>query len=116
MDVADLAHMPDADRAAYAEAASSRARVTGADPPPPAEEIHIWMATADRITRHVTIPRLQATLPVLLSVLRGLVGEPGDDSPERLTGISDRPAWPDEQRRASVLAYTQDSRVRAARG
>ncbi len=92
VDAADLAYMPAADRAAYAKAASGRARVTGTDPPPPAEEIHIWMATADRITRYVTIPRRQATLPVLMSVLRGLVGEPGDDSPERLTGISDRTA------------------------
>lgn len=80
--------MPDADRAAYAEAANSRARVTSADPPPPAEEIHIWMATADRITRYVTIPRRQATLPVLMSVLRGLAGEPDDDSPERPVDIS----------------------------
>jgi hypothetical protein len=108
--------MPAADREAYAGAASSRARVIGADPPPPAEEIHIWMATADRITRHVTIPRRQATLPVLVSVLRGLAGEPDDDSPEHPTDISDRPAWPDEQRRASVLAFTQNSRMQAARG
>ena len=56
VDAADLAHMPDADREAYAEAASSRARAIGADPPRPAEEIHIRMATADRITTHVTIP------------------------------------------------------------
>jgi len=116
VDAADLAHMPAADQAAYAEAASSRARVTGADPPPPAEEIHIWMATADRITRHITIPRRQATLPVLMSVLCRLAGEPGDDSPEHPADISDRTAWPDEQRRASALAFTHDSRVRAARG
>ena len=74
VDAADLAHMPEADREAYAEAASSRARATGADAPPPAEEIHIWMATADRITRHVTIPRHAATMPLLMSVLHGMVG------------------------------------------
>ena len=98
VDAADLAHMPDADRDTYAEAATSRAHAIGADPPPPAEEIHIWMATADRITRHVTIPRQEATIPLLMSVLHGMVGEP------------------EHEQRASVLAFAQNSRSRAARG
>jgi hypothetical protein len=98
VDAADLAHMPDADQEAYAEAATSRAHAIGADPPSPAEEIHIWMATADRITRHVTIPRQEATMPLLMSVLHGMVGEP------------------EREQRASVLAFAQNPRSRAARG
>lgn len=98
VDAADLTHMPEADREAYAEAASSRARAIGADAPPPAEEIHIWMATADRITTHVTIPRQKATMPLLMSVLHGLVGEP------------------EQERQAPVLAFAQNSRSRTARG
>jgi hypothetical protein len=76
VDAADLARMPEADRAAYAEAATSRARAIAAGAPPPAEEIHIWLATGDRITRHVTIPRHAATVPVLMSVFHELAGEP----------------------------------------
>jgi hypothetical protein len=86
VDAADLAHMPGTDRAAYAEAASGRAHAIGADPPPPAEEIHIWMATADRITRHVTISRQQATAPLLMSVFHELAGEPDTQSRQHLTG------------------------------
>lgn len=70
----------------------------GADPPPPAEEIHIWTATADRITRHVTIPRQQAAMPLLMSVLHAMTGEP------------------EHGQRASVLPFTQNSRPRTARG
>jgi len=98
VDAADLAHMPQADREAYAEAARSRARAIAADAPPPAEEIHIWMATADRITRHVTIPRHAATVPLLMSVLHGVVAEP------------------EHERRASVLPFAQNSRPQAAHG
>ena len=98
VDAADLAHMPDADRAAYAEAVQSRARAIAADAPPPAEEIHIWMATADRITRHVIVPRQKATVPLLMSVLHGMAGEP------------------EHERRASVLPFTQNSRPQAAHG
>jgi transcriptional regulator with XRE-family HTH domain len=84
--------MPEADREAYAEAAQSRARAIGADAPPPAEEIHIWIATADRITRHVTIPRHKATVPLLMSVFRGMAGEPDGQPQQHRTGISDHPA------------------------
>ncbi len=98
VDAADLAHMPDADREAYAEAAQSRARAIGADAPPPAEEIHIWMATADRITRHVTIPRQAATMPLLMSVLQGMVGAP------------------EHEGHASVLPFAQQLRSRTAHG
>jgi len=92
VDAADLAHMPEADREAYASAASSRARAIGADAAPPAEEIHIWIATADRITRHVTIPRHKATVPLLMSVFSGMAGEPDGQRQQRRTGISDHPA------------------------
>jgi hypothetical protein len=98
VDAADLARMPQADRDAYAEAATSRARAAGADAPPPAEEIHIWIATADRITRHVVIPRQQATVPLLMSVFQRMTGEPGHD------------------RRAPVLPFAQTSRPRTAHG
>jgi hypothetical protein len=98
VDAADLTHMPDADRAAYAGAAQTRARAAGADAPPPAEEIHIWMATADRITRHVTIPRHKATVPLLISVLQGMVGEPQHD------------------RHRAVLPFAQQPRPRTAHG
>jgi hypothetical protein len=80
VDDADLAHMPETDRAAYAEAATGRARATGAESPPPAEEIHIWMATADRVTMHVAIPRREATIPAIVSVFRGLLAEPARES------------------------------------
>ena len=98
VDAADLAHMPPADRDAYAEAATNRARAAGADAPPPAEEIHIWMATADRITRHVVIPRQAATMPLLMSVFHGMIGEP------------------DRDRRAPVIPFAQTSRPRTAHG
>ncbi len=98
VDAADLAHMPDADRAAYAEAARGRARAIGADAPPPAEEIHIWMATADRVTQHVAIPRQAATMPLLMSVLQGMVGDLEHD------------------RRAPVLPFAQQPRSRPAHG
>jgi hypothetical protein len=98
VDAADLAHMPDADRAAYAEAAQGPARATGADAPPPAEEIHIWMATADRITQHVTIPRHKATMPLLISVLQGMAGDLEHD------------------RHAPVLPFAQQPRSRTAHG
>ena len=74
VDAADLARMPQADREAYAEAATNRARAADAGAPPPAEEIHIWMATVDRITRHVVIPRQTATMPLLMSVFHGMIG------------------------------------------
>lgn len=98
VDAADLGQMPQADREAYAEAAQGRARAIGADAPPPAEEIHIWMATADRITRHVAIPRQAATMPLLISVLQGMIGDPEYD------------------RHASVLPFAQQPRSRTAHG
>jgi hypothetical protein len=79
VDAADLAAMPQADRDAYCEAATGRVRAAGAAAPAAAEEIHIWMATADRITRHVVIPRQQATLPLLMSVFQQMTGEPGHE-------------------------------------
>jgi hypothetical protein len=98
VDAAGLARMPPADRDAYAGAATNRARAAGAGAPPPAEEIHIWMATADRITRHVVIPRQQPIVPLLMSVFQGMIGEPG------------------HERRASVLPFAQTSRPRTAHG
>jgi transcriptional regulator with XRE-family HTH domain len=93
VDAADLAHMPDADREAYAEAAQSRARAIGADAPPPAEEIHIWMATADRITQHVAIPRQAATMPLLISVLQGMAGDPEHDRHAPVLPFAQQPPW-----------------------
>jgi hypothetical protein len=88
VDVADLAHMPAADRDAYAVAAASRARAIAAGQPP-VEEVHVWTTTADRITRHVTIPRQEATMPVLMSVLHSLTG--GTEQQAPLLGIVRNP-------------------------
>ena len=90
--------MPQADRQAFAESAQGRARATGAEAPPPAEEIHIWMATADRITLHVAIPRQAVTMPLLISVLQGMVGDP------------------EHGRHASVLPFAQQPRSRTGHG
>jgi hypothetical protein len=57
------------------------------------------MATADRITRHVIIPRQEVTMPLLMSVLHGMVGEPGH-----------------ERQAAPVLSFAQNSRSLAAHG
>ena len=110
VDAADLAHMPGADRAAYAEAASSRARAVAAGAPPPAEEIHIWLATGDRITRHVTISRQAATVPVLMSVFHELVGESDGESHECGTVISGRGQLTDAGERVNGrLALVRDA-------
>lgn len=98
VDAADLAAMPQADRDAYTGAATTRARAASAGAPAPAEDIHIWTVTADRITRHVVIPRQQATVPLLMSVFQQMTGEPG------------------HERRAPVLPFTQTSRPRTAHG
>jgi transcriptional regulator with XRE-family HTH domain len=111
VDAADLAHMPDADREAYAEAAQGRARATGADAPPPAEEIHIWMATADRITRHVAIPRQAATMPLLISVLQGMAGDPEHGRHALVLPFAQQPPWRHVRGRAWLRRLSRDPSV-----